>query len=253
MSKGAKQMCVEVDFVDGDGEVYTLIRRKSGTTTSITLNGNTMTQINLVNIFTDKDIFLSIINPLYFIEKVANDGREFLQKLLPPVSQEDILATLSEQTRDLLAKESLLEPEYYIKNKRAELKEADEQITYLSGQLALLEEQLESNSVTKNKLAAAIKGKKEKIATVMKKQYEGIDIEATKQEYEAAKKSSSADETLALEKKRIEIQNRVYISKFSAEIAKTEAEYKSTVSEYNRLYKQATGIRPFLVLPVRTR
>ncbi len=252
MSKGAKQMCVEVDFVDGDGEVYPLIRRKSGTTTSITLNGNTMTQINLVNIFTDKDIFLSIINPLYFIEKVANDGREFLQKLLPPVSQEDILATLSEQTRDLLAKESLLEPEYYIKNKRAELKEADEQITYLSGQLALLEEQLESNSVTKNKLAAAIKGKKEKIATVMKKQYEGIDIEATKQEYEAAKKSSSADETLALEKKRIEIQNRVYISKFSAEIAKTEAEYKSTVSEYNRLYKQATGIRPGVPCPTCT-
>lgn len=252
MSKGAKQMCVEVDFVDGDGEIYTLIRRKSGTTTGITLNGNAMTQTNLVNIFTDKDIFLSIINPLYFIEKVASDGREFLQKLLPPVSQEDILATLSEQTRDLLAKESLLEPEYYIKNKRAELKEADEQITYLLGQLALLEEQLESNSVTKNKLTAAIKGKKEKIAAVMKKQYEGIDIEATKQEYEAAKKSSSADETLALEKKRIEIQNRIYTSKFSAEIAKTEAEYKSTVSEYSRLYKQATGIRPGVPCPTCT-
>ena len=252
MSKGSKQMSVEVDFVDGNGEVYTLIRRRSGTTTSITLNGNSMTQTNLANIFTDKDIFLSIINPLYFIEKIASDGREFLQKLLPPVSQADILATLSEQTRDLLEKESLLEPEYYIKNKRAELKEADEQITYLSGQLALLEEQLESNSVTKNKLEASVKAKKERIAGVMKKQFAGIDIEAVKAEYEAAKKSSSADEILALEKKRLEIQNRVYVSKFTKEVANVEAEYKSAVSEYKNLFEKAKNIRPGVACPTCT-
>lgn len=175
MSKGAQQMCVEVDFVNADGELYTLIRRKNGTTTSITLNGNPMTQTSLVNIFTEKDIFLSVLNPLYFIEKIANDGREFLQKLLPPVSQEDILATLSEQSRELLEKESLLDPEYYIKSKRAELKEADEQETYLSGQLALLEEQLDSNSVTKNKLEIAIQEQKAKIASAMKKQFEDIE------------------------------------------------------------------------------
>lgn len=38
MSKGAKQMCVEVEFVNGDGEIYTLVRRKNGNTTSIALN-----------------------------------------------------------------------------------------------------------------------------------------------------------------------------------------------------------------------
>lgn len=102
MSKGAKQMCVEVEFVNGDGEIYTLVRRKNGNTTSIALNGNTMTQKSLTALFVEKDIFLSVINPLYFIEKIASDGREFLQKLLPPVSKEAILAVCSEQTRDLL-------------------------------------------------------------------------------------------------------------------------------------------------------
>ncbi len=252
MNKGSKQMHVEVEFVNGDGELYTLVRRKSGTTTSITLNGNAMTQTNLMNIFAEKDIFLSLINPLYFIEKIANDGREFLQKLLPPVSQEDILATLSEQTRDLLAKESLLEPEYYIKSKRVQLKEANEQETYLSGQLALLEEQLESNSVTKNKLETAIKAKKAKIASIMEKQFAGIDTEAMTKEYEAAKKASSADKVLELEKKRIEIQNRVYVSKFSADIAQIEAEYKSTVSEYKNLFEKAKSIRPGVACPTCT-
>lgn len=252
MSKGEKQMCVEVDFVNGDGEIYTLVRRRSGNTTSITLNGNAMTQTSLMNIFTEKDIFLSLINPLYFIEKIAGDGREFLQKLLPPVSKEAVLAVCNEQTRSLLEKESVLEPEYYIKNKRAEMKEADEQITYLSGQLALLEEQLENNSVKRNKLATSVKEQKAKIAAVMKKQFEGIDVEAVRQEYSAAKKSGSNDEILALERKRMEIQNRTYVSKFSAEIAKATAELNAAGSEYGGLYNKAKGIRPGVPCPTCT-
>lgn len=252
MSKGESQMCVEVDFVNKDGELFNLIRRKNGSTTTVTLNGHQMTQTNLVNIFAEKDIFLSLVNPIYFIEKIASDGREFLQKLLPPISQEEILSKLSEQSRDLLEKESLLEPEYYIKNKRDELKATDEQEMYLSGQLALLEEQLEANSVTKNKLETNIKTLKAKIASAMEKQFAGIDVENIKQQYNAAKKSSSSDEILALEKKRMKIQNKQYVSKFAGEGNKTEAELKAVHSEYNRLYKKATGIRPGVPCPTCT-
>ena len=181
MSKGAKQMCVEVEFVNGDGEIYTLVRRKNGNTTSIALNGNTMTQKSLTALFVEKDIFLSVINPLYFIEKIASDGREFLQKLLPPVSKEAILAVCSEQTRDLLENESLLEPEY-----------------------------------------------------------------------NEAKKSLSNDEILALERKRMEIQNRPYVSKFSAQRAKIEAELNAARLEYTGLYNKATGIRPGVPCPTCT-
>lgn len=42
---------------------------KNGNTTSIALNGNTMTQKSLTALFVEKVIFLSVINPLYFIEK----------------------------------------------------------------------------------------------------------------------------------------------------------------------------------------
>ena len=140
----------------------------------------------------------------------------------------------------------------YIKTKRDELKATDEQEMYLSGQLALLEEQLEANSVTKNKLETNIKTLKAKIASVIEKQFAGIDVENIKQQYNAAKKSSSSDEILALEKKRMEIQNKQYVSKFASEGNKTEAELKAVHSEYNRLYKKATGIRPGVPCPTCT-
>ncbi len=107
-------------------------------------------------------------------------GESFTKNCSPPISQEEILSKLSEQSRDLLEKESLLEPEYYIKTKRDELKATDEQEMYLSGQLALLEEQLEANSVTKNKLETNIKTLKAKIASVIEKQFAGIDVEKYK-------------------------------------------------------------------------
>ena len=93
---------------------------------------------------------------------------------------------------------------------------------------------------------------KAKIASVMEKQFAGIDVENIKQQYNAAKKSSSNDEILALEKKRMEIQNKQYVSKFAGEGNKTEAELKAVHSEYNRLYKKATGIRPGVPCPTCT-
>lgn len=80
--------------------------------------------------------------------------------------------------------------------------------------------QLEANSVTKNKLETNIKTLKAKIASVMEKQFAGIDVENIKQQYNAAKKSSSNDEILALEKKRMEIQNKQYVSKLQVKAIK---------------------------------
>lgn len=252
MCKGENQMCVEVDFVNADGELFKLVRRKNGNTTSITLNGRQMTQTNLVNIFAEKDIFLSLINPLYFIEKISTDGRQFLQKLLPPISNDEVLARLSEQNREIIENEDMFDTEYYIKTKRAELKENDEQEMYLSGQLALLEEQLKSNSVTRNRLEIAVNVKKAKISKITAKQFEGIDIESLKQQYETLKQSLPDKEKLEMEKQRMQIQNRQYSSKYLNEIIQVQTELKNVHNEYNRLYKKATGIRPGVPCPTCT-
>ena len=125
-----KEMRVEVDFVDQNGEVHNLIRRKVGNNTTITMDKVQLRQLDLTNVFADKDIFLSVFNPLYFIEKIAEGGRELLQRLLPVIDEKEILVQMSESTRTLLENESLLDPMFYIKKKREELKEIDIVVTH---------------------------------------------------------------------------------------------------------------------------
>ena len=61
--------------------------------------------------FGEKDVFLSIFNPLYFIEELGDEGKNLLEMYLPKVSQADVLARLSEPVRLHLEKEAILSPE----------------------------------------------------------------------------------------------------------------------------------------------
>lgn len=154
--------------------------RRNGSNTIIVFDTMTVRQSDVVNLFTEKDVFLSLINPLYFIEKIAEDGREFLQKLVPVVKQEDILTQMSEDEQTLLKHESLLDPEYFIKQRREELKEYEESAVYLEGQRDLLNQQY-NDAVAK--LDVALKRGNEIAARkseLEKRQFEGINVEALK-------------------------------------------------------------------------
>lgn len=180
MNPDCTEMYVEVQFVDECGEVHTLTRRRNGSNTTIVFDTMTVRQSDVVNLFTEKDVFLSLINPLYFIEKIAEDGREFLQKLVPVVKQKDILAQMNEDEQTLLKHESLLDPEYFIKQRREEPKEYEESAVYLEGQRDLLNQQY-NDAVAK--LDAALKRGNEIAARkseLEKRQFEGINVEALK-------------------------------------------------------------------------
>ena len=203
------EMSVEVQFVDDQGEVHTLTRRRAGNSTMIVFDTMTVRQSDIVNLFAEKDVFLSLLNPLYFIEKIAEDGRKFLQKLVPVVKQEDILAQMSDSERTLLEHESLLDPEYFIKQCREELKEYEESTVYLEGQRDLLNQQYDEAVA---KLDAALKRGNEIVARkseLEKKQFDGVDVEGSK-----AKKA----EITALS---------VEISALSTDCAKLAAKIKS--------------------------
>ena len=121
LNSESSEMSVEVQLVDENGEVHTLSRRRSGNNTTIVFDTLSLRQTDVVNLFAEKDVFLSLINPIYFIEKIAEDGREFLQKLVPTIEQSEVTAQMSDSTRALLEGESLLDPEFYVKKKREEL------------------------------------------------------------------------------------------------------------------------------------
>lgn len=245
-----KEMKVEVKLVDADGVLHTLSRRKSGSNTTITFDTLQVRQTDISSMFAERDIFLSLLNPLYFIEKVAADGREFLQRLLPNVEQSEILDRLSESARTLLEKESLLDPEYYMKQKREEIKKLDEEAVYLEGQTDLLKKQ---SAEAENKLDTVIeKGevlikRKEELE---QKQFYNLDVEELKRRQSELVKSNGDDERKTLLAKQAEIRQRPYVSKFTAEITKMKTQYDVLAKQYQGLVAKMKGIKVGDICPV---
>lgn len=139
MNNGSKKAQVEVGFIDENGNPHTLSRRKTASGTSIAFDGIPVRQTDLIEVFGEKDCFLSMVNPLYFIERMADStGRNFLLKLLPAIGHEKVLPVLGEYHRSLLEGESLLDPAAFIKNCRVKIRELEDTKTYTQGQLDML-------------------------------------------------------------------------------------------------------------------
>ncbi len=243
LNKESNEMCVEVKFVDENGEVHNLTRRRKNDVTTITMDTLPLRQQDITEMFAEKDIFLSILNPLFFIEKIAKNGKEFLQKLLPPIKQEDVLALLDESTKTLLEKESLLEPAYYIKKKRDALKEIENDRNYFDGQIDLLNTQ---QSESEKKVDEVIKKGEEIVAkkeALEKKQFEGVDVEALKARQAQISAALSDDKRGKLLAKQAEAQNRQYVSKLTDEIAKMQAEITAIKKKCEQLVAQAQNIK----------
>lgn len=243
LNSESSEMKVDVTFVDEDGEVHNLIRRKTGNNTTITLDKVQLRQIDLTNVFADKDIFLSILNPLYFIEKIAERGREFLQKLLPATDEKTILAELSESTKALLENESMLEPEFYISKKREELKEIESTLDYFDGQIDLLKTQRREAAEKVDSVVA--KGEKimARKSELEEKQFGGIDIDVLKAKQSQIAESLSGEKRSKLLAKQAEAQNRQYKSKFADDIVKIKIEVESLSKHCKILAAQAKGIK----------
>ena len=117
-----QEMEVSVDFVDDTQNFHNITRIRKHDTTAVYYDGLAVRQSDLNIAFGGKDIFLSIFNPLYFINVLGDTGKNLLEKLLPVVTQEEVLAALSPYSQEILANQSLLSPETFIKNRRTELK-----------------------------------------------------------------------------------------------------------------------------------
>ncbi|MCI8704591.1 MAG: AAA family ATPase [Anaerotignum sp.] len=159
-NRDAKEAFVSVRFADDTGEVHTLAKTRKNNANGITYDGYNVRQTDLYNLFGDKDLFLSMFNPLYFLETLGADGKNLLEKLLPTVSHEAVLAALPEDTRAALQEENILSPETYIKNRRAELKELEEDLIYMQGQADLLEDGAKKAQAELDAAAAELKKKK---------------------------------------------------------------------------------------------
>lgn len=92
----------ELHFTDNNGNKHILIRGKhrfDNKHNFLTLDGKSVTQIELTSFYKEKKLFLSIINPLYFLNKKPAEQKELVDKYLSDICPKNIM----EQVYDKLS------------------------------------------------------------------------------------------------------------------------------------------------------
>ena len=90
-----KRVAVELEYVDASGIRHVLSRQRINDKVDAALDGSAIRQKDLNAMFGDADEFLSLVNPLYFVEILAEKGRGLLERNLSPVKQEEVLQRLN--------------------------------------------------------------------------------------------------------------------------------------------------------------
>lgn len=253
-NKFSNEMTVSVDFVDDKGENHNLTRNRKRDTTSITYDGITVKQADLNEAFGGKDVFLSILNPLYFTDVLGDSGKSLLEKILPTVKHEEVLAALSPYSREMLAEQNISSPETFIKNRRSELKKLEETLISYRGQQELLEYQREERKGKLTELSSAVENISKEMAELEEIRDSGIDMAVEKTELEKLKRqrsellkdtSSGGDKALrevmeeikAAEKAVTKLTEKSYKSEYTAPIAEVETSLKALYAEHAKLSK----------------
>ena len=118
----------ELHFTDNQGIKHILVRGKNKVGTKnnfLTLVGKPVTQNELISFYKDKKLFLSIINPLYFLSKKPAEQKEMVDKYLSDIKPFEIFNKLSDLQKQNLLKRyfKIHVREIYDKFTEEELKE----------------------------------------------------------------------------------------------------------------------------------
>ena len=234
---------ITMNFVDEAGTAHVLTRTRRKNTMTILYDGYTVRQMDLTELFGEKDVFLSIFNPLYFIEELGDEGKNLLERHLPMIPHETVLAQLSDATRAALEGENILSPETYLKKRREDIRNLEETIIYLQGQKDQAQTQDENWSKTVDGLSARHDALSRKLAELEAKRFDGLDTKAMEQRLvelsarydEAARDGSPLDaEILDLERKLAARKAEQYQSPYTQAIAGANARLAELGARFNR-------------------
>lgn len=237
------QMC----FVDEEGVAHELTRVRRKNRMTITYDGYEIRQLDLADLFGERDVFLSILNPLYFIEELGESGKNLLERYLPLIPQKTILAQLPEPVRESLKDEEILSPDAYLKRRREEIRGLEERITYLGGQKDLAAAQGQQHEKMQAELAENLAALRAEIAALEEKQFDGLDPVKTQERlvelshrYEEIARDERGDtmqkqkELHTLREKIIRRQAEQYQSKFTEPLAEITSKVNDLGTRYRR-------------------
>ena len=131
----------ELHFTDNLGKKHILVRGKHKYDNSknfVSLDGKPITQKDLVTFYKDKKLFLSILNPMYFLSKDPADQKEMVDKYLsdicPKNLKEMVYNRLDEDEKKILEGIPMNMPEY-ISTLNGNIKMSENAITSLDGKI----------------------------------------------------------------------------------------------------------------------
>lgn len=240
-------VAIRMCFVDETGTLHELNRTRRKNRMTIIYDGYEIRQLDLADLFGERDVFLSIFNPLYFIEELGEDGKKLLERYLPTIPHETVLSQLSEPVREHLKNETILSPEGSLKHCREEIRGLEERITYLRGQKDLAASQGESHEQVEQELTLQTDLLRREIAELEQRQFSSMDVSAMQERlvelsgrYEEAARDERADtsklrEQLQLLREKIarrEVEK--YQSKFTEALAEASARVKDLGVRYQR-------------------
>lgn len=239
----AIRMC----FVDETGTLHELNRTRRKNRMTITYDGYEIRQLDLADLFGERDVFLSIFNPLYFIEELGENGKKLLERYLPTIPHETVLSQLSEPVREHLKNETILSPEGSLKRCREEIRGLEERITYLRGQKDLAASQGESHEQAEQELTLQADTLREEIAELEQRQFSGMDVSDMQERlvelsgrYEEAARDERTDtsklreQLQTLREKIARREGEQYQSKFTEALAEASARVKDLGVRYQR-------------------
>ncbi len=243
------ELYVALRLVDGNDQPHELVRIRRKDEMTITYDGYNIRQRDLSEMFGERDVFLSIFNPLYFIEELGDDGRKLLERYLPAVTHEQVLAELNESVRASLKDESMPSPEFYMSKLREDVRELERDLIYLTGQKDLRESQREQAEKARTELTDKLDQLRSECEILSLRRFDGLDTEAMQENLtelstrysELAKDGPDIEDTSELDEQLRKLSHDLgtrSAEKYQEKYTQHIAELTAQLGELGRKYRQ---------------
>lgn len=263
--QNTRDLRVELGFDDGTGKIRTLARHRKDDKMDISLDGIRIGQGELTTMFGERDIFLSMFNPQYFINVLGSKGRNLLERYLPEVPKAEVLAQLSDQTRALLETQEFLSAEAYSKQLREQVADMEKDMVYTQGQIDLHASQQEQQAQELMELQVRHTQLQERIGELECKRATGFDgsslndrladlyaryEELQREKPEIADTESLDNQIQAAAEKLACRKAETYQSKYAAALAQAQERIQRLSVEFKRTKHIYNGLKEGVQCPM---
>ena len=260
-----KNISVELQIVDGEGQPHCLIRNRVGDNTDVFWDGQPIAAKDLNTVFAERDLFLAVFNPLYLIEVLGNKGRDLFERYIPEVPHEKVMEQLSEHNQSILAQNPFLSPEALVKQTRESIRELESTLTYCQGQQDLLRSQREQSGVLladRQKELQDCRVRIQELESIRTTGFDGSDLKerladlySLHEEYVREQASLPQTDDLDakfrdLTQKRAKREADVYHSQYAQALADTQKQINELGMELARHRHILAGLQPGIRCPM---